>query len=404
VVLMVYLGVALSVLASVAGVLTPVGLGEKVERGSVINATFEYAIDTSVFGTDTPVRDTYNISRSCGSSLRSCPGVDHSDFRIIPNPYSGSSGGPDKLTLYQPYVPENITNCFKSGTSGFGDLRSNPFEIQFRQYATLFDKNDTKGTNTTGDFVMLEKLIMSDHIVLREGLVIDMSNGGIGFRNHTVPTQPVMKHGATWNEDLLWIEPETVCVETNWTLEWSSQLAPMASSSYISTNELVLINGGFIGAEDPLAFPWYDRSNPQLNPDLKGRAHMAAWMFGLRVSKLLNLTSSNSSVGMRYNVTDDHLESVPVLFQAFHAFGGAGLFLGSLLDSTESYVPEPNINCTDNHRLINCSFMGMGIVIDPSNLLNATLDFNNLSFPNPDSFRPVINNLTTEFTFEEARM
>jgi hypothetical protein len=36
----------------------------------------------------------------------------------------------------------------------------------------------------------LENLYMEGNFSVREGIVIDTINGGIGFRNHTVPVRP----------------------------------------------------------------------------------------------------------------------------------------------------------------------------------------------------------------------
>lgn len=50
------------------------------------------------------------------------------------------------------------------------------------------------------------------------GLVVNTKTGGIGFRNHTTP--PVLPFGGIWSEDLLFIEPETECVDLNITLDF----------------------------------------------------------------------------------------------------------------------------------------------------------------------------------------
>jgi hypothetical protein len=75
-----------------------------------------------------------------------------------------------------------------------------------------------KDTNTTGDIAKIQTLLYLDKVEVGEGVIIDTTTGAIGFCNHMVPTLPRMKHGATRTEHLLWIEPVTVCVDTNWAI------------------------------------------------------------------------------------------------------------------------------------------------------------------------------------------
>ncbi|KAK3682056.1 hypothetical protein B0T22DRAFT_444303 [Podospora appendiculata] len=105
-------------------VLSPIGLSEGVQSNKLVNATFAYAPDPSVFGEATFSRDNYVIFRTCVNGARPCPGVEleteHEDGGRVVN-----------STL----VPENITDCFSSGVSSPGDLRSSSFDIEFRQFS-----------------------------------------------------------------------------------------------------------------------------------------------------------------------------------------------------------------------------------------------------------------------------
>jgi hypothetical protein len=47
---------------------------------------------------------------------------------------------------------------------------------------------------------------------------VDLIDGGVGFRNHTIPIG--LQLGATWQEDLLWIQPETVCTANNFSIHF----------------------------------------------------------------------------------------------------------------------------------------------------------------------------------------
>jgi hypothetical protein len=399
VVISTYLGTAVSILVAVAGIALPIGLGETVGRGSLVNVTFEYATDPSIFGGQTPLRDGYKPSRACDHSHRPCPGVNPRDFELVNETYD-----PFDSTRYKSYVVQSIVDTFGSGTRGHGDLRVNPFEIQFRQYMTFATdgKSALRSTNVTGDFFMLDSVLFGDKLDLREGVIIDGINGGIGFRNHTVPVGPSTKFGATWTEELLWIEPETVCADTNWTIEYSMQLTPLSPYLLDQSRDLALLNRG--GFEDPreASFPWYDKTNPQSNADLNGRAHMAAWMFGLRISQLLSLNTSNSSKGTKYNVSfDSELLNMTILSQALTQFGSSGLFLGYLWEPevAQDGSAIPQIFGYDNGSTFVVNGTGGPTPISNATLMNETTYQSSPGISN----RPVLNNLTTNFTFADSR-
>jgi len=121
-------------------------------------------------------------------------------------------------------VPKNITECFRSGTSSPGDLRSSSFDIHFRRFATELGVTYGNEThkNVTGSYMFVGQVVVEPGYHLREGVIIDANNGGLGFRNHTVPDVPRMIDGVTWEEDLLWMEPATTCLRTNWTYYYPS--------------------------------------------------------------------------------------------------------------------------------------------------------------------------------------
>ncbi|KAK3331859.1 hypothetical protein B0T19DRAFT_472860 [Cercophora scortea] len=214
---MVYLSLATSFLLALAQVLSPIGLSEGVRSDQLVNATFAYAPDPSIFGEATFSRDNYRVSRTCLNGNKPCPGVGletaHDD------------GG---HVVFSPLVPENITDCFSSCVSSPGDLRSSSFNIEFRQFSVAEERTKDKVyNNVTGIYRYIGQVALEQpgyHV--KEGIIIDSIDGGIGFRNHTVPTNPVMTDGATWTEDLLWIVPQTSCIGTNWTFYSRPQLTP----------------------------------------------------------------------------------------------------------------------------------------------------------------------------------
>jgi hypothetical protein len=91
------------------------------------------------------------------------------------------------------------------------------------------------------------------------------------------------------DEDILFIEPETVCVDTNLTLDFTIVPSPNATTLSLVTGVVLTDRGGFTNMNH--TYPEIDLTNPQNNSDLYGRAYRAAWL-------------SNSFTALYYNVTD----------------------------------------------------------------------------------------------------
>ena len=300
-----------AVFAIVAGVVTPIGLAEAIVAGSFVTAKFEYAVDSTPLGSETPPRTSYFLSRICADGILPCPGVEASDFKTI------KSWDEQNSTIFESYVSPNISGCFRGGVKSRGDFRASPFEIQFRHYQSFAAETDPANSkydgelaearmaNTTGSFQLVESLVLLDQVINREGIVADLVNGGVGFRNHTVPTRPRLKYGAKWTEDILWMEPVTECIDTNWSVGLGQQLNPVSSYNPLWTTNLWLVNRG--GGLDPTQFSDFKRPlvpPSQLDPGLLFRAHTAGSIFNFRLSQLLHLQPSNSSVGQKYNSVD----------------------------------------------------------------------------------------------------
>ena len=132
----------------------------------------------------------------------------------------------------------------------------------------------------------MDSKVLDSAIEPVEGLIVNTVQGGIGFRNHTFP--PGFQFGATWEEDILFIEPETVCVDTNTTIDYTIALINGNGSTPIT--DLVLTDrGGFVNIAHH--FPTVDLSNPQANPDLYSRAYRAAWMTNIYTMLFYNITN-----------------------------------------------------------------------------------------------------------------
>lgn len=142
----------------------------------------------------------------------------------------------------------------------------------------------------------LATLLLEDKILPVEGLVVDMKTGGLGFRAHTVP-QHRYEFGSRWNEDILFIEPETQCVDLNFTLDFVLPRDVSTSDQYVEDLKIV-DHGGFSGLHDNAA-PSLERisSNGQVDLNLKDRAMSAGWF-------------NNFLTMVFYNVTDPDMRNI----------------------------------------------------------------------------------------------
>ncbi|KAK2922718.1 hypothetical protein FoTM2_017571 [Fusarium oxysporum f. sp. vasinfectum] len=280
----------MGILLSIASVVTPLGLYDTLVPGKAVQAPFVYAADTSPFGYGTPARSNYTWSRECGR------------FNPMPCPFSEVeaiiTNYPNGTTKYNyPYgvnmtIPDVILETYSSGTGDHMTV-SNFFDIQWRQYATTKEWYLNNGSDyLVGTYRNVQSLILNNATGVVEGLVVDMIKGGVGFRNHTVPLG--FSYGVTWEEDILFVEPETVCVDTNLTLDYT-----VTSANGSAISDVVLTDrGGFVNLNQTFHEPDYD--NPQANPDLYGRAYAAAWLHNAYTAVYLNVTNpGNQTSGVR---------------------------------------------------------------------------------------------------------
>src|ERR1700728_1010629 len=203
-----FLGTASTILLTVAGVITPLGLrgGPRVlSNHHPISAA--YVPDTSPLGLATSSRDYYTYGRICGAlGPVTCPGSD-------PNV---------NTSAIAPYIIEQ-----------FSSTPYGPFNMQFRRYFRGQAGYNYSMTDST--ISLTESLILRGGIFAIGGLIVDFtSTPGIGLWNHTIPD---IELGGSWSEDVLWLEPVTSCVNTNITID------------YIVTNPIV----------DPLTWNLTDR-------------------------------------------------------------------------------------------------------------------------------------------------
>ena len=273
----------MGILVAIAGIATPLGLYETLLPAKTTQTQFHYVVDNSPFGYGTPPRSNYSLSRICGTDEGfpiPCPFSD--TITIITDEASGI------INYSYPYsynisIPDVILDTYSSGTNSSSTV-SNYFDIQWRRYITTnSDFYNNGSTYLVGAFRYMQSLILNNATQPVEGLVVDTIRGGVGLRNHTAPQG--FAYGVTWHEDLLFIEPETVCVDTNLTIDFT--IKPVNNT--VISNVVLTDRGGFVNLNH--TYPEPNFTDPQANPDLFGRAYKAAWL-------------NNAYTALYYNVTD----------------------------------------------------------------------------------------------------
>jgi len=265
------------ILIAVAGVVTPLGLseGELAQFGhqSTVNAL--YISDKSPIALATSPRDGYEYSRICGASLP------------LPCPGNGDDG--------------NTSVIAPSTVEIFSSTHHGPFDMQFRRYY--------KGLGGYNYSMLQAKLTTSESLILRddifaiEGLIVDLhtKSPGIGLWNHTMPT---LRHGGTWSQNMLWLEPVSSCVNTNLTVDYI-----LRGSPYSGTTEFNLTDrGGF--ANLTRDYPGLNRDGQHI--DIYQHAYKGAALSNALAMERLNTTLNESYIGRAFPLVFGNSSIYPV--------------------------------------------------------------------------------------------
>lgn len=289
-----------TVLIAIASVVTPIGLYDVLEISGQEVGNFSYVRDSSAYFYGTSPRRGYNFSRQCSYRLNPAPCPFTNGTLVFSLGDTITWDYPDDLSMD---IPPVLRKLYSSGTHGIGTTVSNFFDIEWRQLTMKDD--DVQIVNRGSPFAVnmfrqVDSVALEDSVKLIEGLVVDTQTGGVGFRNHTVP-QPADRN-VTWQEDLLFIEPVTTCVDTNLTFDYTESRGNFSSGSTGPVDYRLTDRGGFANLKrDDLnrTYPYYD-NNPQANPDLWNRAHLAAQINNFYTMLYLNVTNAgNSTTGVK---------------------------------------------------------------------------------------------------------
>jgi hypothetical protein len=357
------------VLLAVTAIVTPIGLYEGIDAEQAENnMVFHYIRDTTPMGYGTPPRTNVPWSRVCGflDQVTPCPN-DNNEASIFKN----STFLQINFTRdwYDSRIPQKVIDVFQSGAVDLGETVSGPFDIQYRSHvkSVLDDMQRTKDSGplidngtamTVGTYQPLSSLVLSDDILPVEGLIVDMKNGGIGFRNHSAPTfRPL---GSAWSEDLLFIVPDTVCVDTNLTFDFQIPRTRTEErlAHYGTFKPEIVDHGGFVNLNTTV--PEWEDEDVQADPHLYQRAFVGAWLQNAYAMAYMNVTNVPTKKSNGFDYLDSKLgKRFPLYFLDGETAGSVSMKpnslsiaarWGSFLDGTEGWSNQSSVtNVTSNY-------------------------------------------------------
>ncbi|KLJ06806.1 hypothetical protein EMPG_17701 [Blastomyces silverae] len=358
---------------AIAAIVTPLGLYDAiVPAESKTLQPFQYTQDQSSFGFGTPPRTDLGFNRFCGNMGHTkCPGSDV----VIETHRNGSQSLPYG---YDARIPLELKEMYQSGLKSLPPTVSSLWDIEWRSYGIRSENDVNNGSRfVIGDYRQAGVLALNNAYDNVEGLIVDTKNGGIGFRNHTTPSP--LPHGTEWSEDLLFVEPHTVCIDTNLTMDFE-----LSFSATSRIENLVLTDrGGFVDLNTD--YPTYDRFNSQTDPDFRTRAYKAAYLNNALTMIYLNVSNPrtkdlepfsymNSEMNKKFPI-DGNIMAHPDRFLTDQKFGSylklPSRFTNSTSNSTgpgDDY-PNPFAITTANFTSIQTLCQGAG-GLDLANITN----------------------------------
>lgn len=318
-----YASLAFAILTFVTGFVTPLGLTDDIVPITRSSITFSYAKDVSRFGNSTPPRPVAPLSRDCNRNILFCPGGlisvkkdFNSSYNLKPSDFNATT-----------HIPANLTAMFTSATKG--STVAGAFDIQYRSWSMASSPDfDGNKSYVKGAKRHVDMLLSSDKTVLVEGIIADMQHGGIGFRNHTVPAD--LQRGVTWDEDILWLEPDISCVNTNLSLHVTLGKREISALTLVD-------QGGFANLRHGVPSKgWINPDRSQLNT--RYQADRSAWLHNVMASIYRNISRPadakyglNVTLGKEYamnpNISGKGDIALPLSLSAYPL---AGTWLGKL--------------------------------------------------------------------------
>ncbi|KIJ43337.1 hypothetical protein M422DRAFT_170141, partial [Sphaerobolus stellatus SS14] len=382
-----------SILIAVTTIMTPLGLKEgPILHSATALHQASFLPDASPLALATSPRQKFTYGRTCG--------------HMEPLPCPGNED--DRSTSV---ISPEVIQRFNSTPYG-------PFSMEFRQY---FIGEFGAGYSTTSFPVIgtVESLILREDIFVVDGLIVDMGETpGLGLLNHTIPDH--IPNGATWSQDVLWLEPVTSCVNTNLTIDYT-----LDNINFVRVPFNLTDRGGFVNLTKEYPSPEHNGQKPNLYQ----HAYTGVVLSNLAAMLTFNnMTRNESFTGKTFSLQNSDIDYivpgkvtnfnlVPYLRNATafnevvmdsvdsnlfcRGFGGAdlasitnisvqcGLFLGPprRTDGGDPRVPAENSTWTQS--LHGCATASRASIQRVQFFLNETRDFSGI--------RVVSRNLTGPF-------
>ncbi|KAL2840417.1 hypothetical protein BJY01DRAFT_257408 [Aspergillus pseudoustus] len=323
-------------IVSVAAICSPLGLYTSIEPSDTPSErSFAYVGDTSAFGFGTPARSTGPFTRFCNGA---CPGASVDEVCQTRGLLEMCNA------TYETRIPSDLLNVFDEGATAFSPTVSSIFDMQYRMYRNSTDPKSVLTWYTKPDYRTMSLLLLEDSVKLVEGLITDLKDGGIGFRNHTAPTETSLKYGARWEEDILFIEPETQCVPLNLSIH---VITPPWNNDQKEFRNITLVDdGGFSNLQRTT--PDIARAvNGQGDFDLRDRAYKAAWINNYYTMLFFNLTDPesdditrvDSSEGEAFDMYEGSSKKFPIGFSSIQTNVDYGAYLDLNTTSARNRTP-----------------------------------------------------------------
>jgi hypothetical protein len=350
-------------LTALTGIVTPLGLQDIVINKNPSIQDMSYIKDNGPMGMVTSPRSKYQEGRLCVNGLnQNCPGT----------PVGQING----MTTATTQIPGNITSKFTSQAD------NGPFNIQYRIYTTqVSNLVNNNQPITVGSLGRMQSFITGNDIIAIEGAVVDTTNNpGIGLTQHSFPNN---EEASTWSRELLWLEPESACVDTNLTLQYqiSSDLV-----SIVENSTMVVDKGGITHLTTKQPPPYNDNST---FIDLAFHAYTGAVWSNMAAMRAFNTTRTVSQIGATYPIypvtgSQGQFNFYPLDYIPSVANANASVYQSEAANYIDAYCR--GYNGTDisdgSKRLIGCVLL-MGL---PRQLDNTT---SNIAMANTTFEQPI---------------
>ncbi|KAG2186747.1 hypothetical protein INT44_002973 [Umbelopsis vinacea] len=327
-------------LATIAGVITPLGLLPAFRQDAAKVDLYPVNDNKILYIPMTP-RTNYSETRSCSGYLfqaAPCPG------QTLVN-VTGLGALQTDL-----HIPQNITTTFTSTPY------SSPFDLQYRRYVLSNSDYNVSGLFPRPQLSIANSVILRNQLYATSGLIVDTTDTpGIGIGNVQIPILP---HGATWKQEVMWIEPVTSCVDMKFSLNYQLDATATINSVFpsASSNISIVDNGGFSNLN--LTYPVIGRNGQEVT--MEDRANKLAFLSLAHIMDQWNISKTTTALGKRWPIT----QTGGIILHQIGYYPSSAV--ASLYPFNSSIAPQNN---TDNYSSLCAGFFGG----DDANITNTAV-------------------------------